>query len=308
VFNLLNPRATPSRPKSTADALQTPVTLTPIVRPQRRAAAVSARGAVVPAVQRALSLLDRLAQQREPMSLARLAADLSLPKSSVHGLCSTLLSHGYLRRQDDGAFRLGPRVMSLAEAFVASTGVAQEFNALWPDAAAAPEETVLLSVLNGREVVYIAARQGTRPLGLAFKVGMRLPAWLAATGKVQLAFQSPDTVRGLLGPGPLAPMAGTRPVRMSELMKELTKTRQRGHSIDDEGVRTGVYCIGAPVFDAAGQPVAGLGICVHKVQPEADGLARYRDAVMLAAQALTQRLGGAAPFTEAFAANPASAA
>ena len=33
------------------------------------------RGAQVPAVQRALSLLDRLATRREPMSLARLSAE-----------------------------------------------------------------------------------------------------------------------------------------------------------------------------------------------------------------------------------------
>ena len=73
-------------------------------------------------------------REREPMSLARLASELALPKSSVHGLCNTLVSFGYLRRQADGAFLIGPRVMSLAEAFVSGTDVAQEFNALWADA------------------------------------------------------------------------------------------------------------------------------------------------------------------------------
>jgi hypothetical protein len=133
--------------------------------------------ALVPAVSRALTLLERLAQQREPMSLARLASELELPKSSVHGLCNTLLRFGYLHRQDDGAFRIGPGVMPLAEAFVAGTGITQEFNALWLDAE--PDETIILSVLNGPDVVYIAARNGRRPLGLAFNVGMRLPAHLA---------------------------------------------------------------------------------------------------------------------------------
>ena len=86
---------------------------------------------LVPAVARALTLLDRLARGREPMTLARLSSELALPKSSVHGLCTTLVSFGYLRRQADGSFLIGPRVMGLAEAFVAGTDVAQEFNALW---------------------------------------------------------------------------------------------------------------------------------------------------------------------------------
>ena len=143
--------------------------------------------ALVPAVSRALALLERLAETREPMSLARLVSDLALPKSSVHGLCSTLVSFGYLRRQSDGAFLIGPRVMGLAEAFVSGTDVAREFNALWADRGSAPEETVVLSVLSGGDSMYVAVRNSARPLGLAFNVGMRLPAHLSGSGKAMLA-------------------------------------------------------------------------------------------------------------------------
>src|SRR5215212_564666 len=114
--------------------------------------------ALVPAVSRALTLLERLAGAREPMTLARLASELALPKSSVHGLCSTLVSFGYLRRQSDGSFLIGPRVMGLAEAFVSGTDVAQEFNALWADSGAVPEETVVLSVLSGGDALYVGLR------------------------------------------------------------------------------------------------------------------------------------------------------
>ncbi|WP_280153021.1 IclR family transcriptional regulator [Piscinibacter sp. XHJ-5] len=254
--------------------------------------------ALVPALSRALTLLDRLAEGRQPMTLARLASELSLPKSSVHGLCNTLVSFGYLRRQDDGAFMIGPRVMCLAEAFVHGTSVAQEFSALWKDARTAPEETVLLSVLNGAEVVYVAARNGLRPLGLAFNVGMRLPAHLAATGRAMLAWHDEAFVRRLF-PGPtLVRMAGKGPKTVAELMKELTLTRRRGHSIDDENVREGVYCIGAPVFDATGQPVAGIGVCIHKAMLGSDHGERQRRVVVEAARLLSRRLGGELPLPE----------
>src|SRR5689334_12994705 len=152
---------------------------------------------LVPAVSRALTLLERLAGAREPMSLARLASELALPKSSVHGLCSTLVSFGYLRRQPDGAFLIGPRVMGLAEAFVSGTDVAQEFNALWADSGLAPEETVVLSVLSGGDALYVGVRNSARPLGLAFTVGMRLPAYLSGSGKAMLALLPADEVRRL---------------------------------------------------------------------------------------------------------------
>ncbi len=247
---------------------------------------------LVPAVTRALSLLDRLARQREPMSLAQLTHELALPKSSVHGLCNTLMSFGYLRRQPDGAFLIGPRVMTLAEAFVSGTDAAQEFNALWADAGAAPEETMVLSVLSGPDALYVAVRNSARPLGLAFNVGMRLPAYLSGSGRAMLAYRDPDEVRKLFGAGLMQRLTAKGPRDLAALQKELALNRKRGWSVDDEAVREGVYSFGAPVFDATGQAVAGVAVCLNKALLGADRGARHRQAVLAVARTLSQRLGG----------------
>ncbi len=253
------------------------------------------RTALVPAVSRALTLLERLAGERAPMSLARLASDLELPKSSVHGLCNTLVSFGYLRRQSDGAFMIGPSVMGLAEAFVSGTDVATEFNALWADSGAAPEETVVLSVLSGTDALYMAVRNSARPLGLAFTVGMRLPAHLSGSAKAVLAHWPAERVRQLFGHAPLAHLTKKGPRDVAALLKELALTRKRGYSIDDEAVREGVYSFGAPVFDASGAPVAGVAVCINKAQLGADTGVRFRDAVLRVARTLSERLGGEVP-------------
>ena len=253
--------------------------------------AASAAG-LVPAVSRALALLERLADARGPLSLARLASDLALPKSSVHGLCSTLVSLGYLRRQPDGAFLIGPRVMGLAEAFVSGTDVAGEFAALWADAGAAPEETVVLSVLSGNDALYVAVRNSARPLGLAFNVGMRLPAYLSGSGKAMLAFLPAQEVRSRFadGLGTRLTKKGTRSVEA--LLRELAVTRRRGWSVDDEAVREGVYSFGAPVFAASGEVVAAVSVCINKAMLGADQGARHREAALAVSEALTARLGG----------------
>ena len=254
----------------------------------RSGAAVTA---LVPAVTRALSLLDRLAQQREPMSLARLASELSLPKSSVHGLCNTLMSFGYLRRQPDGAFLIGPRVMSLAEAFTSGTDAVQEFNALWADAGTAPEETVVMSVLSGPDALYVAVRNSARPLGLAFNVGMRLPACLSGSGKAMLAFHEPAAVRRLYAGGLPTHLTRKGPRSVDALLRELAQVRRRGYSVDDESVREGVYSFGAPVFNAAGEAVAGVAVCINKALLGADRGERHRAAAVSVANTLSQRLG-----------------
>ena len=264
--------------------LATPLPRTPRAQP-------GAAAPLVPAVTRALTLLDRLAQQRQPMSLAQLTSELALPKSSVHGLCNTLMSFGYLRRQPDGAFLIGPRVMSLAEAFVSGTDVAQEFNALWASGGSAPAETVVLSVLNGGDALYVAVRNSARPLGLAFNVGMRLPAHLSGSGKAMLAYQSPEALARLFAAEPLARLTRKGPRDLRALRKELTLVRSRGYSIDDESVREGVYSFGAPVFDASGRAVAAVAVCINKAQLGADDGERHWLAAQKVARTLSQRLG-----------------
>ena len=251
----------------------------------------------MPAVARALALLDRLAEQRRPMSVARLAAELALPKSSVHGLCHTLLALGYLRRQDDGSLVIGPRVMRLAEAFLAGTDVAREFDTLWQAGAplGTPDETVVLSVLDGAEVVYLAVRNGTRPLNLAFTKGMRLPAHLAATGRAMLALLDPAALPRPLASAPLPALTPRSLTDPAALAAELAATRERGYSIDDEGVRMGVVGLAAAVLDAAGRPLAGVGVCLNKTTLDAAELARQRQRVLDAAALLSQRLGGGGP-------------
>lgn len=229
------------------------------------------------------------------MSLARLASELALPKSSVHGLCSTLMSFGYLKRQPDGAFLIGPRVMSLAEAFVSGIDVAQEFNALWADSGSAPEETVVMSVLSGTDALYVAVRNGSRPLGLAFNVGMRLPACLSGSGRAMLAQLDDGALRRLYAKGLPAPLMRKGPRTIDGLLRELAAIRRRGYSIDDEAVREGVYSFGAAVVNAAGEAVAGIAVCVNKALIGTDRGERHLLAALTVARTLSQRLGGTPP-------------
>jgi IclR family transcriptional regulator, blcABC operon repressor len=56
-------------------------------------------------------------------------------------------------------------------------------------------------------------------------------------------------------------------------------------------VRRGVLSFGAPVFDAGGAVVAGIGMCINKAQFAADGTDTHHVAVMRVASILSARLG-----------------
>src|SRR5690606_25419545 len=112
---------------------------------------------------------------------------LGMPKSTVHGLCATLAQASLVERLDNGSYQLGTRVMDLAHAYMARTDVTAEFQAILKTESPMPEESLVLSVLDGADIVYVGCRNGSRPFGFNFRIGMRLPANCTASGKAMLA-------------------------------------------------------------------------------------------------------------------------
>jgi DNA-binding IclR family transcriptional regulator len=246
----------------------------------------------VPAVQRAVRLLDTLAEAPDPLSLAELAARLRLPKSTVHGLCATLVHTGLVTRFENGAFHLGLHVVDLAHAFLARTDLTVEFVRLWESLAILPEETIVLSVLDGADVVYVGCRNGSRPLGLNFRIGMRLPANCTASGKAILSTLPAPRVKELVGAAGLRALTKKTSGGMSGLVRQLAQARKLGYAVDDGETAEGMICYGAPVFDSrSGEAVAGVGVSLLKAAVSARRRALAAQAVCRMAQALSRRLG-----------------
>jgi DNA-binding IclR family transcriptional regulator len=246
----------------------------------------------VPAVARAARLLDTLALAREPMSLSALARELALPKSTVHNLCLTLVQTGLLTRFENGAYHLGSHVMDLAHAFVARTDLTVEFIRVWESLALLPEETIILSVLDGADVVYVACRNGLRPLGVNFRIGMRLPANCTASGKALLSSLPADRVARLIRAAGFRALTRKSVDNLEALQRQLAQARKRGYAVDDEETREGMLCFGAPVFDSRSrEAVAGVAVSMLKAAqgPRQKALAAH--AVKQTAEALSRRLG-----------------
>ena len=260
-------------------------------------AALPAAPRMVPAVERAVRLLDSLARARRPLSLAQLARDLAAPKSSVHGLLSTLVELDLVRRSDAGEFSLGTRPLQWAGAWSIHSDVASAFHELAGDAGPLACETVMLAVLDGTDVLYLGCRPGTRALAVNFRVGGRFPASCTSSGKAILSTLDPREVRALFAGGRSLP----RPTHYSvssvpALLRQLAQARVDGHATDDEEMAEGMECFGAPVFSAArGPAVAAVAVSLIKAgtgEAQRDELlAAIRE---LAAQ-LSARLGAAQP-------------
>jgi IclR family transcriptional regulator, blcABC operon repressor len=250
---------------------------TPTRPDHRRSAAAAPRA--VPAVERAVALLDALAAAREPQSLAALARALALPKSSLHGLLATLGAAGLARRNAEGQFALGPKALQWAEAYAAQSDVLRAFHDQAGRIPALRAETIMLATLEGADVHYLACRQGTRALAVNFRVGGRFPAAITSSGKAMLASLDDEAVRLRVGDVTAARLTRHSVASTEALLRQLATFRAQGFATDDEETAEGMQCFGAAVFGAQRPiPVAAVAVSVIKA-----GLAPARQAELVAA-------------------------
>ncbi|MCA3178371.1 MAG: IclR family transcriptional regulator [Burkholderiaceae bacterium] len=247
---------------------------------------------LVPAVERAVRLLDALAASRQPRSLAELARTLALPRSSVHGLLATLVALGLARRNGDAEFSLGPKALQWADAYGTSADVLRAFDAHVDRFAALGTETVMLATLDGADVVYLACRQGSRPLAVNFRVGGRFPAACTSSGKAMLAALPDAAVRERVGAGPLPRLTRHGLPSVAALLRQLDGVRRQGVAIDDEETAEGMQCFGAAIRGPRGDDaMAAVAVSVIKAGLTPRRRTELVDAIRRLADAVAVELG-----------------
>lgn len=132
------------------------------------------------------------AVEGQPRSLAELVTATGLSRPTAHRLAAALEAHGLLRRDGEGRFCLGLRLIALGHE-------AAEALPVW--AAARPTlawllaetgESVQLYVRDGAERVCVESLESTRELRTIVPVGARLPLTAGSAARVLL---------GEVGPG-----------------------------------------------------------------------------------------------------------
>ena len=250
-------------------------------------------GKAVPALVRTKRILDALSEGGKAKGVSEMARMLDLPKSTVHGLCHTLVDLGLMMKVGPSQFAMGPHVLAWANAFEGQSDLTQEFMRLAEATDLVSEQAINLSILAGKEVMYVACRRVSDPLGVSFRPGVRLPAPFTATGKAMMSTMRPDEVATILAGDWPEPWTKRSVRNLDTFLLELEETRKRGYSIDDGQLRDAMVCFGAPGFGASSDhAVAGIAIGLLSGEANETSSAQVSHAVKTLATRLSHRLGG----------------
>lgn len=212
----------------------------------------------IPTIFRALAIIEEAARLGEPATPTALNARLALPKPTIHRLCATLESAGYLTRDLDGRrYSPGARLRGLAVGVLSSSNQQAERRAVLGRLSEEIGETCNLSIPDGDAMLYLERVETKWPLRIQLPMGTRVPLHCTASGKMFLStFRDPRRVVRLV-----EPMERRTPHSIGdakELLVELDRIRDRGFSTDAEEFIEGMIAVAVPVSSPSGSLAATL--------------------------------------------------
>lgn len=245
----------------------------------------------VPALRRAVRILDFVGSAASAPSAAEITRALGLPKSTAHGLLAAMVEMDLLARLPGGMFRLGPRLIRWTSAFLGQFDLVEEFQRYFAERDDFRAYSITLTMLEERDVTYLACRNSAAPLGFTFRIGMRLPAVFTATGKMMLSARTEDELRRLFGGEWPKPLTSRGVGSLDGFLVEMEEIRRRGYSVDDGQIREGMVCVGAAVRDFSGKPVAGIAISLLEQEAQPAVVDELGNRLRRVADELSARLG-----------------
>ena len=215
---------------------------------------------MVNSVRKAIEIVSLLSKG-DGLGITEIANHLSIPKSSVHNILTTLQAERFVERSSESRkFHLGIRLIELGNQAQAELDIVKIAAPLLKQLNHESGETVHLTLLDNDEVLYVDCLESKKRLRTYSVIGVRAPLYCTSVGKAMLAFQSPEEVDRIVSTISLERKTANTITEPIALREELHAILHRGYAIDNMEHEEHLRCIGAPIFNANGTAFASISV------------------------------------------------
>jgi DNA-binding IclR family transcriptional regulator len=251
------------------------------------------KSAHVPAVDRALDVIEIMASSDGDLSLSEVMKRVNIPRQSLIRILNTLCDRGIVERAGQrGFYRVGMRLLYLGNRLQDKITLR---SVAWPfmqELAEETHKTIELSTLDRDQLILIEQIEGTEGVRLYSRVGGVYPYFHAlAAGKIYLAHMGPEKRRKVLEKIGLPAVTEHTITRMDNLEEELLRVREKGYAFEDQELRKGVRRVGAPIYDYQNNLAGCIGIAATFFSFELEDRENLGRIVMETANKISYRMG-----------------
>ena len=215
----------------------------------------------VPALDRALSILEILARSRAGLTLPELVQQSKLPRSSVHYLLVTLERRGYVQRNErTSRYMFGMNLVQLSNMAISGLSLRQQATPYLHHLMRRTQMTVHMAILKDNEAVLIAKCDPPQRVRVATWIGKRMDVHCTGLGKALIAYLAEPELERIIREHGLPRHNENTISTPKKLREELAKVVRLRCALDDEEDEIGLRCIGVPVLNPAGRAIAAVSI------------------------------------------------
>jgi DNA-binding IclR family transcriptional regulator len=245
------------------------------------------RARPVGSVTRALALLEVLAASDTGLGVSELARRIGVNASTASRLLGTLEHEGFVEREAGGPYRLGLKLLALADRVLARLDIRALARGQLERLVAATGETATLSVPGEHAAITIDFVPSESTVASVARLGRPSIAHATAAGKVMLAFAG-----GGDAGGGLDAYTERTITDHDELARQVRAARQQGFAEAVGEREPDLNALAAPVLGRTGELVAILGLQGPASRLSAARRHAVRPALLDAAAALSRAVGG----------------
>ena len=245
----------------------------------------------VQSVDRAVSVLEILAHRGEA-GVSEVAADIGVHKSTAFRLLAALEERELVEQtQERGKYRLGFGILRLASAVPGRLDVTQQARPVCEQLAAQLGETVNIAVRRLHFVVNLDQARGPSAVGAHNWVGELTPLHATSSGKILLAFMTPEERHDVLASSGFARLTPHTITSQRELEAHVDAAARDGYASSIEELEEGLNAVAAPVRDHTGGVIAALSVSGPVYRFTEKRLREVVPDVVAAAAAISHRMG-----------------
>jgi DNA-binding IclR family transcriptional regulator len=216
----------------------------------------------IPVIDRMMEILGQLERHAGGLNIREMAQSLKLPRTTVYRIMNTLQIHEVVRRDDDGVYHLGRRLLALAahtSTRYSDAKLAVICQPFMDRLAAELGEGIKLSIINEDGAMVLAAAQGRREYALTVAAGQRMPIHASAAGKLILAYQPADIIDYWLNQ-PLPAYTAKTITDPPELRAAMASIKRAGWAFDEGETAPSIQAVATPIFTRGGGLVAAISV------------------------------------------------
>jgi IclR family pca regulon transcriptional regulator len=213
----------------------------------------------VQSLARGLQVLRAFDHDLATPTLSQVAQRAGLSRAVARRLLLTLQHLGYVASSGRNFF-LTPRVLELGYSYLASLDLDELVQQSMERLSRRVHESCSMSVLDGRDIVYVLRVPVRRVMSVALGVGARLPAFATSMGRAMLADLSPDALAAWLRGQKFHAYTPRTLHATAALKAELARVREQGYALVSRELESGLCSIAVPVRAANGGVVAALNV------------------------------------------------